>query len=281
MESIYKLLKIIPLKMRLKIFYFFKFRKILDIKKPKKYTEKIQYRKLNMLSSYSVLSDKLLVKNYISKLIGKEYIIKTIYHTTNVDDINFNKLPDSFVIKTNFGSGAEHIHIIKDKNKIDENSIKKKFQKALSKKYKGSILGETQYDKINKKILIEEFIDNNGNDIDDFKFHIFNSKNGFLQIDFDRFSDHKRNLYNLNFEKLNYGLCYKQGDYTLPPLELLEKMKNISLTLSQNFDYVRIDLYLVKDKIFFGEMTFTPGSGFEAFSNSYADELYGKLWLQE
>ncbi len=281
MESIYKLLNIIPLKIRLKIFYFFKFRRILDIKKPKKYTEKIQYRKLNMRPSYSVLSDKLLVKNYISKLIGKEYIIKTIYHTNNVDDINFNKLPDSFVIKTNFGSGAEHIQIIKDKNKIDENSIKKKFQKALSKKYKGSILGETQYDKINKKILIEEFIDNNGNDIDDFKFHIFNSKNGFLQIDFDRFSDHKRNLYNLNFEKLNYGLCYKQGDYTLPPLELLEKMKNISLTLSQNFDYVRIDLYLVKDKIFFGEMTFTPGSGFEAFSNSYADELYGKLWLQE
>ncbi|MBO1930012.1 hypothetical protein J4731_25605 [Providencia rettgeri] len=100
-------------------------------------------------------------------------------------------------------------------------------------------------------------------------------------MDFDRFSNHKRNLYDLNFNRLDYDLCYTGGTYNLPSKELLENMKNIAFKLSQDFDYVRVDLYLVNNKIYFGEMTFTPGSGFEKFTPSMADNFYGELWVQK
>lgn len=280
MKKSYHLLKLIPLKLRLHIYYLLKFRTILNLKNPFRYSEKIQKRKLNLLSSYSTLSDKLLVKDYISSKIGSDYIIPTIFSCKNPNEIKFHQLPDKFVIKTNFGSGAQHISIIKDKKSINEKEIIDKFNLALKDSYQGSILGECQYDSIEKNILIEKFIENDNNDIDDFKFHIFNSKDGFLQIDFDRFNNHRRNLYDFSFNKLDYGLCYPTGNYKLPPLNKLNEMKDIAFKLSEGFDFVRVDLYLVGEQILFGEMTFTPGSGFEKFSDPNADKLYGSMWVQ-
>lgn len=280
MKKTYYLLKLIPLRLRLHIYYFLKFKRLLNLKKPLLYSEKIQKRKLNLLDSYSKLSDKLLVKNYISQIIGNEHIIPTIFSCKKPDEIKFNELPNKFVIKTNFGSGAKHISIINDKTSINEDEIIKKFNLALKDKYQGSILGECQYDSIEKNILIEEFIESNDSDIDDFKFHIFNSKDGFLQIDFDRFKNHKRNLYDFSFNELDYGLCYPKGEYKLPPLNKLNEMKDIAFKLSEGFDFVRVDLYLVGEQILFGEMTFTPGSGFEKFSDPNADKLYGSMWVQ-
>lgn len=281
MNILYKIIEIIPLRLRLQIFYFLKFKKKLNLNSPSLYSEKIQKRKLKLDPKYSLLSDKLAVKNNIKAKIGNEYIIPTIAFANSIDEIDFSLLPNSFVIKTNFGSGHNHIEIIKNKNNMNINNVLEKFRKAMSDKYIGSLLGESQYNAIPKKILIEKFIDNSGNDIDDFKFHIFNSKEGFLQIDFDRFSNHKRNLYDLNFNRLDYDLCYTGGTYNLPSKELLENMKNIAFKLSQDFDYVRVDLYLVNNKIYFGEMTFTPGSGFEKFTPSMADNFYGELWVQK
>lgn len=274
------LLEKIPLKIRLHLFYWLNFHKKLNLTHPVFYSEKIQKRKLNLKKEYSILSDKYKVRDFISSKIGEAFLVKLIADYNNPNDIKLSNLPDKFVIKTNFGSGNEHIEIIKDKNNICESEIIKKFNLAFQKKYKGSILGECQYDTIEKKIIIEEFIDNNDAGIDDFKFHIFNSKNGFLQIDFDRFTNHRRNLYNFNFKKLDYDLCYPSGSYSLPTLAKLNEMKDIALQLSQGFDYVRVDLYLVKDQILFGEMTFTPGNGFERFSKPEADKLYGQMWKQ-
>ncbi|HGN2081503.1 TPA: ATP-grasp fold amidoligase family protein [Providencia stuartii] len=281
MDILYKIIGFIPLSLRLRVFYFIKFKRLLRLKHPLLYSEKIQKRKLNLLPIYSDLSDKSFVKSYISNEIGSNHVIPSITTVDTIDDLNFDLLPNKFVIKTNFGSGYNHIEIVRDKKNIDKVRIITKFKKAMKEKYKGSLLGETQYDSIPKKILVEEFMDNDGNDIDDFKFHIFNSQKGFLQIDFDRFSNHKRNLYDLNFNLLNYNLCYKGGNYNLPPMHKLEEMKDIAIKLSHGFDYVRVDLYLINDQIFFGEMTFTPGSGFEKFTPSIADEIYGEMWNQD
>lgn len=281
MSIFYKFLQVIPLKLRLRLFYFLKFKKHLRLTNPILYSEKLQKRKLNLLPIYSTLSDKLLVKEYISSQIGPKYVIPTLFHTDNPENINFETLPEKFVIKTNFGSGSEHISIIKNNSEINKDLLVRKFNSAMNKKYKGSILGEKQYDLINKKIIIEKFIDNGEKDIDDFKFHIFNSNDGFLQVDFDRFKNHKRNLYDLKFNRLNYDLCYSGGDYQLPSANQLDEMKKIAFKLSQGFDYVRIDLYLVNGQVLFGEMTFTPGNGFELFSDPQADKFYGQLWKQD
>ena len=277
----YKLFDFIPLALRLKIYYFLKFQRRLNLKKPKLYTEKLQYRKLHLLPIYSELSDKFLVRKFIKNKIGEQYLIPLISSYSDANSINLGLLPQQFVIKTNFGSGGEHIEIIKDKRKTSQDKIILKFDKAMSSTYKGTILGENQYESIEKKIIIEEFVNSKSGDIDDFKFHIFNSKDGFLQIDFDRFSDHKRNLYDLKFNPLPYSLCYPKGNYALPNIEHLNEMKRLALKLSEGFDYVRVDLYLVDGSILFGEMTFTPGSGFEKFSNRQVDRLYGEIWDQK
>lgn len=228
-----------------------------------------------------MLSDKYKVREFVSKNIGEQYLIELLACENEISDLKFETLPEQFVIKTNFGSGSEHIEIVKNKSLINKLNIERKFNLAMKSQYKGSILGETQYDFIDKRIIVEKFIDNNGKDIDDFKFHIFNSKNGFLQIDFDRFTNHKRNLYDLNFKQLDFELCHSGGKYNLPSIDKLQKMKEIALKLSQGFDYVRIDLYLVNEQILFGEMTFTPGSGLEKFSTLKADKLYGQMWEQK
>ncbi|MEQ4654606.1 ATP-grasp fold amidoligase family protein [Providencia rettgeri] len=270
----------IPLKFRLYVFYFFKFKKPLNLSNPTLYSEKIQKRKFLMKPVYSLLSDKYKVREFVESRIGDEHLINLLAVYNKPEQINFDTLPKSFVIKTNFGSGNQHIEIIKHKESFCNKKIINKFKNAINDKYIGSLLGETQYNKIEKKIIVEEFIKNNNTGIDDFKFHIFNSSDGFLQIDFDRFTNHKRNLYNFSFERLNYDLCYKGGDYELPPTSKLEEMKKIAFKLAEGFDYVRVDLYLVKNQILFGEMTFTPGNGFELFSNPQADKFYGQLWKQ-
>ncbi|URR00064.1 hypothetical protein LOC50_01555 [Pseudoalteromonas sp. SCSIO 43095] len=233
-----------------------------------------------MLPEYSELSDKYAVRRVVEQKLGGDYLIPLIGYFSSFSDVNFSELPKAFVIKTNFGSGDEHIEIVKDKSTINYDKLRKKFDRAMVSRYKGTILGETQYDLIPKKIIIEELIDNNGLDIEDFKFHIFNGSEGFLQVDFDRFSNHKRNLYSLDFERLDYDLLYSGGDYDLPSLQELNKLKKAAVRLAEGFDYVRVDLYLVDGKVLFGEMTFTPGSGFESFSDFKADLYYGNLWQQ-
>lgn len=275
-----EIFKLIPLKARLFIYFFLKHRKVISFSNPKTYTEKLQLRKLNMLPEYSELSDKYAVRRVVEQKLGGDYLIPLIGYFSSFSDVNFSELPKAFVIKTNFGSGDEHIEIVKDKSTINYDKLRKKFDRAMVSRYKGTILGETQYDLIPKKIIIEELIDNNGLDVEDFKFHIFNGSEGFLQVDFDRFSNHKRNLYSLDFERLDYDLLYSGGDYDLPSLQELNKLKKAAVRLAEGFDYVRVDLYLVNGKVLFGEMTFTPGSGFESFSDFKADLYYGNLWQQ-
>lgn len=280
-KIIISFLSILPLTVRLHIIYLFKQKSLLNLFNPVKYSEKIQKRKLNIIHDYSDLSDKYKVREYVSCKIGDDFLNELFGCYDSIHDIDFDLLPYSFVIKTNFGSGCNHIEIVKDKSKIDIDYLISKFDNAMKDSYIGSLFGETQYDYIDKKIIVEKFIANcDGNEIDDFKFHIFNSKDGFLQIDFDRFSNHKRNLYDLKWRKLDYNLLYDGGEYNLPSDDILERLKNVSLKLSEGFDYVRVDLYFVNNQILFGELTFTPGSGLEPFSDKKADYKYGDMWKQ-
>ena len=272
------LFKLIPLSVRIKLFYFIKFKRFPKLTEPTLYTEKIQRRKFNMKDEFSLLSDKYQVRDFVKKRVGAQYLVKLYGSFNQFSEIDFNSLPNKFVIKTNFGSGSKHLEIVTNKKSINWPKIEQKFNEAMASSYIGAILGETQYDSIPKKIIVEEYIETNDDDLPDFKFHLFKNGEGFLQIDFDRFSSHKRNLYDLSFNKLDDELLFPSGDYVLPPHERLVELKQVANQLAKGFDYVRVDLYLANNTVLFGEMTFTPGSGFEAFSSAQTDLRYGDYW---
>lgn len=283
MVSLLNIAKIIPLRVRLKLFYFLKFRKFLSLKNPKLLSEKIQKRKLNIIGVYSELADKIKVKQYVSMKIGAEHVIDNIGVYNDIKAVDFTRLPNSFVIKTNFGSGSAHIEIVRDKKNIVWDNIVKKFEKAMaSEGYIGSILGETQYDSIERQLLIEKYIFNQVGDVSDlpdYKFHLFNGgKDGFLQVDHSRFTEHKRNIYTLDFELLDAELMYPSGKFNLPDHNECRELLDCAKTLAEPFDYVRVDLYYVDKKIYFGELTFTPGSGFENFHPTKYDAVFGAMW---
>ncbi|MEY0154187.1 ATP-grasp fold amidoligase family protein [Providencia rettgeri] len=154
----YNLLKLIPLRFRLKLYYLLKFKRYLNLNNPKLYTEKLQYRKLNLLPIYSELSDKYLVRKFIKNRIGEQYLIPLISSHNDTSSINFELLPPKFVIKTNFGSGDEHIEIVKNKKEISQSGIISKFNKAMNSSYKGTILGENQYESIEKKSSLKSLL---------------------------------------------------------------------------------------------------------------------------
>lgn len=275
-NKVYSLLKTVPLKLRLHIFYIYKFKKILNLYNPSKFSEFIQRRKLNQPLIFSELSDKFRVRDYVKHKVGSKHLIKLLGVYDNVNDIDYTVLPEKFVIKTNHGSGSKHIKIVKDKSKLSVSDIKFQFSRALDEDYIGVILGETQYNKIDRKIIIEDFIESN-EDIIDYKFHMFNGEFVFLQVDLDRHTNHTRNIYDDKFKLTKIKLEYNLGrrDFKLPNELLLNKMKRIAEKLSSDFDYVRVDLYCESGNILFGELTFTPGSGFERFTPASFDYELG------
>lgn len=277
-KTICNLLKVIPMRLRLKLFYYHKFRSFLDFTSPTRLSEKIQVRKLNILPEYSTLSDKYSVRDYVKNKVGDSILIPLIDVVDDESKLNFEQYPNEFVIKTNHGSGSNHIEIVRNKSIADENAIKKKFEIALSEKYLGSFLGETQYDSINRKLVVEELIkEPSGSDISDYKFHIFHGKDGFIQVDLDRFSSHKRNLYDFKGDLIDGELHYPSNKSSIDS-DIVTKLLPCAIKLASDFDYVRVDLYYVDGQIYFGEMTFTPGSGFEVFKPATLDLYYGEKW---
>ncbi|WP_261824634.1 ATP-grasp fold amidoligase family protein [Vibrio neonatus] len=250
-------------------------------KNPVTFNQKIQSRKTNLSIVHANLADKVKVRDYVSIKCGEEILIPLINTFNLLREEDIESLPNSFVIKTNHGSGPEHIEIVHDKNAISAKEVTKKFNLAISSSYVGSRLGESHYDLIERKILVEKLMLNNNNAPDDYKFHIFNDNGNtrwILQIDFDRFGDHKRNLYDERLNLLDYNLNYKSGNYTLSDPGKVYEMVDIAKKLASDFNYVRVDLYLIEDNIYFGEMTFLPASGFQQFTSKDIDIVWGQYW---
>ena len=178
------------------------------------------------------------------------------------EDINFEKLPNKFVIKCNHGSGFNII--VKKKWRLNLSKIKAIVEKWMSINYAFNFGLELQYRDIKPKIIIEKFLDDNTGELRDYKITCFNGKPHFIWIDCDRHSNHKRNLYDLNWNQLHYKVNTKYSTFPSPKKpKCLEKLLELASILSKNFIYVRVDFYIVKGKIYFGEMTFSSSSGTE------------------
>lgn len=242
------------------------------------YTEKIQWAKIYDATQVKTdLSDKFLVRKWVEKKIGAEYLIPLYGVWDNFDKIDFKKLPNQFVLKTNHGSGT--VYVVKDKDIIDYNLCRQLFNDWMNTDYAYVYGMELQYSKIKRKIIAEQFIETETGEIPDYKFLCFDGKPYFCWVDLDRFSNHTRNVYNLNWELQTWNQhTYGNSSNILTKPQNFDKMIEIATILCQGFSHVRVDLYNIEGKIYFGEMTFTNGSGFDRIVPEKYDYKLGKLW---
>lgn len=246
----------------------------LNLDFPQTLNEKIQWLKLNdRRDIHTICADKFLVRNYIKELIGEEYLIPLICVLDNPENINPEHLPNTpFIIKTNHDSGS--VTIVRDKTKINWSSVKNKFKSSFKNNFY-YVGREWQYKNIKPKIIVEELLlDSNNNIPNDFKLHCFNGKVFCILVEVDRFENHKKNLYSKDWEILQCDWDF-QIDCNIKKPNNFEKMIELAELLSKPFDYVRVDFYNIGDKIYFGELTFHPGSGWGFFPPKNFDKSFG------
>ncbi|OMO31691.1 hypothetical protein BH582_12135 [Vibrio sp. 10N.222.47.A9] len=273
------IIKSLPLSSRIRLMFLFKHKFFLSFSTPKLFSEKIQARKLSDITHYAMLSDKFAVRDYVKRTIGSEYLIPLLW---SVDGDEFDSIPDlevPAVIKTNHGSGLDHIEFLPSKKSNIE--IVSKFKSALCSSYAGELYGEVQYSSYDRKVIIEQRLGNLSSVPHDFKFHVFTndgSPRWFLQVDFGRYEDHHRNYYDSNLNLLDLQVLRPNGKYCLPAKKELDFMAELAIKLCGEMSYARVDLYLVDGDVYFGEITLTPGSGFEKFSSRHFEIEWGSLW---
>lgn len=264
----------------LKIQYRIKMGRKLNLKYPKRYTEKLQWYKLYYRTPLlTQCADKYGVRKYIEeKQLGN--ILCDFYGVyENVDDIDFNTLPDKFVMKTTNGSGTNIL--CKDKANIDIDGVKKELNQWLKRDCYG--LGrEWAYKDITPKIIVEEYLEDETNPfegINDYKFIYFNGKAEYIVFDVDRFKDHKRNIYDTEWNNMNVSTDHDSIDIEVEKPEGLEQMLKVANMLAKDFPCVRVDLYWVNGKVYFGELTFYPWTGYVKFDPDSFDFTLGDKFL--
>nr|PMI85257.1 hypothetical protein BCU36_00985 [Vibrio lentus] len=254
-----------------------------DLLHPRSFSEKVIFRKLNVEpEAISTFVDKYTVRSFVKEKIGGEYLIPLIKVTDNVTREDFENLPDSFVMKTSNGGGGENVLLVEDKSKLDLDSLCIQFNKYLKIKV-GHIVDEHFYDIEKPKVIFEKLVKHkDGRYPSDYKLHVFNGRTSkvIIQVDSDRFSNHKRSLFDEQLNRLDFDIQPKydavEDSYEFP--SNMNKLINIAKVLSNQFKYVRVDLYNVDGKIYFGELTFCHGSGWEPLSSKDADFYLGSLW---
>lgn len=250
----------------------------LNLNNPQTFNEKLQWLKLNDRKDiYTTMVDKYEVKKYVSDVIGEKYIIPTLGIYNSFDEIDFEKLPNKFVVKCTHDSGSTII--CKDKKKFDIKKAKKKINKAL--KYNYYYAGrEWPYKNVKPRIIIEEYIeDEELKDLRDYKFFCFNGKVNLFKVDFNRFLKHRANYYDKNLKLLEFGeeVCPPDFEKKIEIPKDIMKMILLAEKLANGTKFVRIDFYYTNKKIYFGEMTFYPASGFGKFIPDSWDERLGEM----
>ena len=222
------------------------------------------------------LADKYLVREWVREKIGEKYLIPLLGVYDNFEDIDFKNLPNKFVIKCNHGCGFNII--VKNKYQLNLTMAKIKIQRWMNTNYAYVSGLELHYRDIKPKIIIEKYMDDGTGDLRDYKVHCFNGKPNFIWVDNNRHSNHQRNLYDLNWNQLPYKINSHYSTFPSPKKpKCLEKMLELATILSKNFIHVRIDFYIIKDKIYFGEITFATSSGTEDITPNNFDKKLASL----
>jgi len=272
-----RLNNILPDILYLSLRYRFKMGDWINWNHPRTFSEKIQWLKVYACKpEYTNYIDKAAVKEIVAKKIGWQYVIPTIGVWNKVEDIEWNCLPNQFVLKVTDDGGSNGIFICKDLSSFDKENVVKKLTSIMNrKKDKRDAHREHPYEKIHRRIIAEEYIDfekssNNkdSSDLIDYKFFCFNGIPKFCQVIRNRNTKETIDFYDMDWNHMPFvGLnpVAKNGLNPVAKPKNLKKMISICEKLSEEFPFIRVDLYNVDGKIYFGELTFYPASGFGVF----------------
>ena len=271
--------RLIPDKLYLSILYRNSFGYFMDFKNPKTFNEKLQWLKLyDRKEIYSKMVDKYEVKKYISDIIGEEYIIPTIGVYDKFDDIDFDTLPNQFVIKCTHDSGG--IVICKDKKEFDIIKAKTKINKCLKHNFYYQYR-EWPYKNVQPRIIIEKYVeDKEKKALDDYKFFCFNGEPKVMFIATERQNENNDtcfDFFDMDFNHLNIRNGHPNAVNPPSMPKNFKKMKELAKTLSKGMPHVRIDFYEINGKVYFGEITFFHWGGFVKFVPQEWDEKLGDL----
>lgn len=272
--------KILPDKLYLRLMFRLKMGYWMDFSNPRTFNEKLQWLKLyNRKPEYVKMVDKYAVKKYIAGLIGEEYIIPTYGVWENFDDIDFEALPNQFVLKTTHGGGSNGVVVCLDKSQLDiENArlvLSRSMQQCIYQ-----MLKEWPYKDVKPQIIAEQYmVDETAKELKDYKFFCFNGRVEYYKIDFDRFIEHKANYFDRNGSLMEFGevICPPNFEKVIEIPKEISKMLELAETISCGLPFARVDLYNVNGKIYFGEITFFPASGFGKFNPPSWDKTLGDL----
>lgn len=270
-------------KLFIKLRWRIRMKRRLDLKNPQTFCEKIQWLKLyDRKPEYTIMVDKYAVKDYVALKIGKEHIIPTIAVWNCPENIDWDFLPESFVLKTTHGGGSGGVIICKDKSKLDKDAA----IKQLNISYKSCIYKthrEWPYKNVPKRIIAELLMEENSEkgtgELSDYKFFCFNGEPQYCQVIRNRKVKETIDFYNMKWEHMPFvGLNPKVQNGTLPVKKpkKLDCMIEICRKLGKGIPFTRIDLYVINENIYFGEITFYPATGMGRFSPEEWDLILGK-----
>lgn len=265
----------------IKIEYRNRMRKKLNLKNPQTFNEKLQWLKIyDRKPIYTTMVDKYEVKNYVADKIGDEYIIPTLGVWDSFDEIDFDSLPDQFVLKCTHDSGG--LVICKDKSKLNKEKAKKKIELSLNRNYyyHGR---EWAYKDVKPRVIAEKYMeDKNSKDLKDYKFFCFDGKVKAMFIATDRFTqgvETKFDFYDTNFEHLPFTNGHPNAECVIEKPKHFEKMKELAEILSKDIPQIRVDFYEIDDEVYFGELTFFHWSGMVPFVPEKWDYVFGE-WIE-
>lgn len=251
--------------------------RIPNLARPQTFSELVQSRKLAPVTQDMVtLSNKLLAKDAVARMIGEEWIIPTIWSGDKLPDRRLRTWSAPFVIKASHGSGGNCF--VLDENGADWDDIETRISQ-WDAPY-AEHLKEDWYNAGPRQVLVEKYIGDGNGSPPDFKFFVFNGRVEFIQVDIDRARSHKRNFYDRTWRRQGFTLQYAAAIDDVAQPKNIERMIWAAETIGRGFEFVRVDFYDIEAGPKFGEVTFAPGSGFERFNPKRVDVEFGDLWLK-
>ena len=264
----------------LKIMYFYHMKKRLNFENVTTFNEKLQWLKLHDRKEiYTTMVDKYEVKKYVADLIGGEYVVPTYGIYESYNEIDFDVLPNQFVLKVTHYGGSRGVFIIKDKNTINYSNIENEIEKLL-KENLYNYSREWPYKNVKPRIIIEKYMKNEDEEeLKDYKLFCFNGKPKIILVCSERSSSSNmcETWFDEDWNLMDIIEGNHRVDKNIKPPQSFKKMKYLASQLSKNIPFVRIDFYEVNSKIYFGEMTFFPASGFEKFEPKEWDKKLGEM----
>lgn len=282
-HKIMRLGKFIPDRIMLSLQYFVLLGHWPNLRHPQKFSEWIQLYKMSYRNPLILdCVDKYTVRDVVRRIIGNEYLTELYQICEDAAEIDFGSLPKKFVIKTTSGGNGDNVLIVDNKDALNVEETIERVNGWRSKDYSDTSREWAYKQSVNHpRIIVEQYLEHDSTKgIDDYKFFCFNGKCRFFKVDFNRFTHHQANYYSsdgtlIDVEEIPFT---PDKEYEIVPYDEIEKMIALAERLAEDFPFVRVDLYNVNGKIYFGELTFYPGSGYSRFSPDTFDVKAGQFF---